>query len=165
MTFNLKGAIPKEVLNRLQEEKRLALHRIGDQGRGTDERYAEHKRYFARVDYFLDTSQFGPDWLKLPERAGILKTKLHQYDTYYYELLAYCVMSNHVHMVVNLSFQLDTINADDVINEQNYKSLYTAIKRIKGGSALLANRLLNRAGSFWQPESYDHYVRNADELN
>ncbi len=69
VTFNLKGAIPKEVFDRLQEEKRLALHRIGEHGGGADQRYAEHKRYFARVDHFLDTCQFGPDWLIIPEIA------------------------------------------------------------------------------------------------
>jgi len=29
----------------------------------------------------------------------------------------------------------------------------------------MANRELNRTGSFWHEESYDRLIRNADELN
>jgi putative transposase len=37
---------------------------------------------------------------------------------------------------------------------------------LKGSTARRANMLLQRTGlSFWQDESYDHWVRNARELN
>lgn len=35
---------------------------------------------------------------------------------------------------------------------------------IKRHTARQCNRLLNREGRFWQEESYDHCVRNEDEL-
>ena len=35
---------------------------------------------------------------------------------------------------------------------------------LKGHTAREGNRLLGRAGAFWEHESYDHYVRNEDEL-
>jgi putative DNA methylase len=35
---------------------------------------------------------------------------------------------------------------------------------LKSYSAHEANKILNRAGTFWQAESYDHWVRDADEL-
>ncbi len=39
------------------------------------------------------------------------------------------------------------------------------MKSIKGTTARLANRVLNRTGeAFWQKESYDHWVRNAAEF-
>ncbi len=34
---------------------------------------------------------------------------------------------------------------------------------IKGGSAFLINRHLGRSGTFWEEESYDHWVRNERE--
>ena len=39
------------------------------------------------------------------------------------------------------------------------------MKIIKGYSAREANKILNRKGNFWQSESYDHIVRDEDELN
>jgi putative DNA methylase len=35
---------------------------------------------------------------------------------------------------------------------------------LKSYTAHEANRLLSRTGSFWQDESYDHWVRDEDEL-
>ncbi len=37
------------------------------------------------------------------------------------------------------------------------------MKRIKGPTAIYANRLLNRSGRFWQKESYDRCVRDERE--
>lgn len=34
------------------------------------------------------------------------------------------------------------------------------LRLIKGSTAREANKMLNRSGSFWQHESYDHLVRN-----
>jgi len=39
------------------------------------------------------------------------------------------------------------------------------MKSIKGISAREANKILGRKGSFWQSESFDHIVRDEDELN
>jgi REP element-mobilizing transposase RayT len=38
------------------------------------------------------------------------------------------------------------------------------MKSIKGFSAREINKLLNRKGSIWQSESFDHIVRDEDEL-
>ena len=48
---------------------------------------------------------------------------------------------------------IKTMNVDDIM------------KSIKGYSAREANKILGRKGSFWQTESFDHIVRNEDELN
>jgi putative transposase len=39
------------------------------------------------------------------------------------------------------------------------------MKYIKGATAREANLLLKKQGTFWQKESYDHYVRNDRELD
>ncbi len=164
VTFNLKGAIPRDVYERLAEEKQLALTAIQKSGNSAEQLYAEHKRHFARVDRILDTCQHGPVWLKEPSIADVFKDKLHQYDTTNYELLAYCVMANHIHVVVDTAVQLDALNSSEAVTSANYTQLHTALRYIKGSSSRLANQLLNRTGAFWQPESYDHYVRSAAEL-
>ncbi|MBD2752126.1 transposase [Spirosoma validum] len=165
VTFNLRGAIPHDVYERLQEEKELAFSRIEKSGSNTDQLYKEHIRHFARVDHILDTCQHGPNWLAHAEVADLVKTKLHEFDNIHYELLAYCIMPNHVHIVVDMAIQLDLLNPSEAIHAENYTQLFLVLKRIKGGSARVANLFLNRTGAFWQPEYYDHYVRDSAELN
>jgi type I restriction enzyme R subunit/putative DNA methylase len=66
----------------------------------------------------------------------------------YLLLHAYVVMPNHVHALLEPRVALRRITGG-----------------IKGQSARDANRKLGRAGQpFWQDESFDHWVRNAAEL-
>ncbi|MDO7851315.1 REP-associated tyrosine transposase [Hymenobacter convexus] len=62
-----------------------------------------------------------------------------------YSLRCYCIMPNHVHLVVELP--------------EGAPSLAKTLQLLKGYSSRLANQLLGRSGSFWQAESYDHVVR------
>ncbi|MEZ5039582.1 MAG: hypothetical protein R2828_06810 [Saprospiraceae bacterium] len=43
---------------------------------------------------------------------------------------------------------------------EDYFQLYQIMKLIKGSTANAANKYLGRKGTFWQKDSYDHYVRN-----
>ena len=67
-----------------------------------------------------------------------------------YRLLAWCVMPNHVHVVVKI-FPGHTLS--DVIH--SWKSF----------SAKHANRALRLRGAFWQREYYDHLIRDQGELD
>jgi putative transposase len=62
----------------------------------------------------------------------------------YYDLHAYVIMANHVHLLVLPRVALSRF-----------------LKTLKGYTAREANRLLERTGEqFWQAESYDHWVRD-----
>jgi putative transposase len=66
-----------------------------------------------------------------------------------YELPAWVVMPNHVHLLMLPLVGLPRIT-----------------HWIKGRTAREANLLLGRTGEpFWQDESYDHWVRNENEFN
>ena len=66
----------------------------------------------------------------------------------FYELSAWVVMPNHVHMLILRRVALPQIT-----------------HWIKGRTAREANLLLGRVGEpFWQHESYDHWARNEREL-
>ena len=68
-----------------------------------------------------------------------------------YELHAWVVMPNHVHAV---------------LRPLSDWSLSWILKGWKGYSAHEANRLLGWAGQpFWQRESFDHLVRNDEDLH
>ena len=59
-------------------------------------------------------------------------------------------MPNHVHLVFHL--------------KENSRSVDKIMHSIKRYSARESNKILQREGSFWQSESYDHIVRDEDEL-
>ena len=65
-----------------------------------------------------------------------------------YDLLAWVVMANHVHIVIYPNVALSKIT-----------------RSIKGFSARRANAILQRTGPFWMEESYDHWVRSETELD
>jgi REP element-mobilizing transposase RayT len=67
----------------------------------------------------------------------------------FYELQAWVVMPNHVHMLILPHVALSQIT-----------------HWIKGRTAREANLLLGRTGEpFWQDESHDHWVRNEREFH
>ncbi|QMW07132.1 hypothetical protein H3H32_29760 [Spirosoma foliorum] len=166
VTFCLKGSLPAAVVREFIAERDRVIKAMKEKNADgiSDEVYREQKKYFARIERTLDACQYGYDWLKNPLVADALAKRIKDIDGKGYELLAYCIMPNHIHLVVDTANQLDTLEPDEAITTDNYRQLYQTLRLIKGGSAFEANRLLGRSGAFWQPESYDHYVRDAAEL-
>ena len=157
ITTRLHGSLPSEVILRLRDETERRLQIIeatADPADKAELLYRVEKRYFGRFDDLLDAAAEGPDWLRDPRIAGIVCDVLHNRDTITYDLIAYCVMPNHLHVVFTPLLR----DAD------NYHSLSRIMHVMKGYTAYEANDLLVRKGTFWQGESYDHFVRDAAEL-
>ncbi len=105
---------------------------------------------FVAVDRVLDRAESGPTWLNDERISRIVVDSLHwgERRLSHYELQAYVVMPNHVHILLSPHVPLAKIT-----------------KGIKGGTSRRANRLLGRTGEhFWQRESFDHWVRNNDSF-
>lgn len=85
-------------------------------------------------------------------------------DRQYYDLHAYCIMPNHVHILIDTKQQLEQINNDFIADiPEGYVQLDKIMQLIKGSIARYANLALGRTGKFWQRDSYDHYIRNEKE--
>jgi REP element-mobilizing transposase RayT len=144
LTFRLAGSLPAAQLARLQAQ-------FSSTEDGTTETsYARQRRYFGKFDELLDDGRHGPVWLRDPPVAEIVAGSLRHFHGIAYILVCYCVMPNHVHLVVSLS--------DDA------PPLSETLQRLKGYTALQANKLLGRTGQFWQRETYDHIVRSPEEM-
>jgi putative transposase len=111
-------------------------------------------RKFVTYDTLLDASP-KVRWFEDTRLASIARDALHWGDECRYDLIAYVVMPNHVHWVF-------TPLASWKAQGGRHRLAITAA--FKAHTALACNRLLNRRGRFWQAESYDRVVRNADEL-
>ncbi|MCY7358503.1 MAG: transposase, partial [Rudanella sp.] len=147
VTIRLHGSIPNHVIASIQAEHH---ERIREYEGNQAAIYTQRKRHFAAFDNALDTPHNGPYWLNKPDIAKIMIDSLHFLASDAVTLIAFCVMSNHVHIVLDK-------------NELSIP-LQTLLQRFKRFTARNANILLNREGSFWQAESYDHVVRNNTEL-
>lgn len=87
--------------------------------------------------------------LRRPETAEIVAHVIRYFDDRRYQLGAWVVMPNHLHVVL---WPMPNYLLSDILRSW------------KRHSAREANRLLGRTGPpFWQPESYDHWIREAAE--
>jgi hypothetical protein len=109
----------------------------------------EGQRFVSR-DREMDRAETGPTWLKQPGVADCVVDSLRLAETEWklYEMFAWVIMSNHVHLLI-----------------QPLKPLSDVTRAVKKTSAREANRILGRTGEpFWQDESYDHWVRDGKEF-
>jgi putative transposase len=126
VTFCLKGTLPAAIVHELIAERDLAIKALNAKNEAglAEEIYKEQRRYFARIDRILDASQHGPGWLKIPDIAAIVGNRILEADGESYGLLAYCIMPNHVHLVVDTAVQLDRLALSEAITANNYRQLY-----------------------------------------
>jgi putative transposase len=105
-------------------------------------------RAFVWIDRHLDLSASGPLYLRQPLIAQVVVDALHKgVELGHFDLGAFVVMANHVHVLL-----LPKVNPSRLLQS------------LKGFTARQAKRILGRTGeSFWQAESYDHWVRDEHE--
>jgi REP element-mobilizing transposase RayT len=155
VTFRLGDSLPQEVLRKWQLERNERIARLQTQTataqcrepelRDVQEIERDHRR---KIERYLDQG-CGACWLKRTEVARLVKTALLYFEGQRYELNAWVVMPNHVHAVL---WPMPNHLLSDILHSW------------KRFVAREANKLLNRVGQeFWQPESFDHWIRNDEE--
>src|SRR5262245_8862899 len=165
VTYRLADTIPGAVLHQLREERKAICKKPPESGAPPGQhRERAHKRFFAGYDEYLDRGG-SIDWLKEPAVAAMILGNLHHHNGVKYHLLAYCIMPNHVHVLLQ--------PAEPVPRPEEYEPdeaadggspLSGVMHSLKSYTAHQANKLLGRSGQFWQHESDDHWVRDEDEL-
>jgi hypothetical protein len=102
ITFRLAVSLPDEVVVRLKEEQMPSeqlLLKIKDEKLRKKKIDDQHKQYFNNFDKMPDKTVNGKDWLKDERVAKIIAEAIHVRDKEVYDLLAYCIMPNYVHIV------------------------------------------------------------------
>jgi putative transposase len=162
VTYRLAESIPKAVLIKLQqgkEESERKLKRINNKIHREQLLKEFQQKYFKKFEQSLDAVLSGPVWLRNDQIAQINVEGMHKRDIFEYELYAYTIMPNHIHLVFHIS--------DQHIKTSTRKSPYpvtSILQYLKRETAIKSNIVLNRRGQFWERESYDHIVRNKNEL-
>ncbi|HEX4003129.1 MAG TPA: transposase [Candidatus Acidoferrales bacterium] len=102
------------------------------------------------VDAALDHAESGPLWLKDARIAALVVAAMEAGSAEFcrYDLHAYVVMANHVHMLLTPKTEVPKI-----------------ARSLKGVTARAANLILRRTGKpFWQDESFDHWIRDDSDF-
>jgi REP element-mobilizing transposase RayT len=134
ITFRLADSLPQTVLDEMACE--LAAYPEA-------KRQTERER---RIAVYLDAGH-GACWLKDPRLAALVENALLHFDGQRYRLLAWCVMPNHVHALVETKEGLP---------------LSGVVHSWKSFTANEANKILGRTGDFWQREYHDRFIRDDD---
>jgi REP element-mobilizing transposase RayT len=110
----------------------------------------EQRRLFGKWDMALDTADTGPFWLRDPKVADLVAESIHYRAGRVYDLEAFSVMPNHVHLVYT------PLRKED----GSFHAMSAIMHSLKLYTGRRVNPLLEREGDFWQHENYDHVVRD-----
>ena len=158
ITFRLAGSLPVEVLTQLKAQREFELKTL--KKNSLAERNKIEKKRFGYYDDWLDRCEFGPRWLQVDIIAQIVAKEIDDLNNHRYQLIAYSIMPNHVHMLIRSCISEP---ANHRGQSANY-SVTETLRMLKGRTARFCNLELKRNGSFWQHESYDHVIRDEHEL-
>jgi putative transposase len=196
VTYRLAGTIPRPVLDDLKVRKEAALNQKAPAGLAPATfRERIHKQFFAEYDRYLDQSR-EIQWLAEPAVAALIRENLYHHRGTKYHLLSYCIMPNHVHVLLQPMVAKTAAPGEAQVGQAKSpvavvgqatlpgaspgqttlpvlpeaetddagSVLSSIMHSLKGYTASQANKILGRSGTFWQDESYDHWVRDEDEL-
>jgi len=155
ITFRTRDSIPLEVMQQMKEatvqwQLRLSQAALNAGGRLPPDEWAAWQDFqqvqMRKLEFLLDEGH-GECLLRFPEHRQPLIEALHHFEGSRCQMLAYTVMPNHVHVLCR------------PLGKHSPDTLSRSWKRHSGDRI---HRALGRAGSFWQEESFDRIIRDAD---
>lgn len=145
ITTRLKDSLPLSKILELKNRPHLK-----SVPKSKSDKYYKDRLLLKYYDELLDKGEFGEAILSNKDVAIIVYNSLLHNHNKDYIIYCFCIMPNHFHIIFR---QLE-----------NARSIDQIMKSIKGFSAREINKLLKRKGSIWQSESFDHIIRDEDEL-
>lgn len=143
VTFRLYDSLPQEKLQQFREEKESWLKR---HPQPWDKKVTKEyiKKFGKAADKWLDNGH-GDCLLKKQSNRKIVEDALFHFNGDRYDLVAFVVMPNHVHILMKLKegFELTEI-----------------MRSLKSYTAKEINKNEKKSGPVWQSESYDRLIRD-----
>src|SRR5262245_17125359 len=98
ITFRLANSLPVEILATLKAIWEREMK--NSSSKSPEEIYSIEKTYFSRYDEWLDQGLCGPRWLADETIARTIAEKIHSMKGEQFHVAAYCIMPNHVHLLI-----------------------------------------------------------------
>ena len=158
ITYRLAFSLPqafykKESIKKIKLRMQKEIHKNHQRRNEITSKY-EFKLFLIEDHYYPEINK-SPQWLRERKIAEIVEESLLWGHLKRYELFSYCIMSNHVHVL---------IRPMKIKNGEKFYSLKDIMYSHKRYTAHKANKILERSGNFWYREFYDHYIRNEKEF-
>ncbi len=140
ITYRLAFSLPKQLLSEMEEMKQKTKD--------------NKQELFEYYDELLGKYDGSPDYLIEDNIVTVVKDCFHFWHNKRYELICYCIMPNHIHILIK-PLQ-DEAGRYYLLN----KIVYTW----KSITAKQINSILENRGQVWYDEYYDHIIRTEDEF-
>ena len=149
VSFRLADSIPEARLRQWIYERNtlLANAKMANRQLNINEINRLQYLYSENVEKYLDAG-YGSCLLRQKAAAQIVKDSLEYYNNQKYLLHAWCIMPNHLHVIFQL---LASYRQREVLF--GWKSF----------TAHAINKALNRRGTLWQSDCYNHIIRTERE--
>lgn len=142
ITFRLADSLSQEKLRQIEEElKQLPPEKIDTERR-------------KKMQYWLDQGM-GACSLANPKMAEVIQNALFHHDGNKYDLLAWSIMPNHVHVLIKTNADLDRII-------QSWKS-FTGRWAMQNNSSHNLG-IKKDAKRFWSDVNWDRFIRDEDHF-
>ncbi len=155
VTFRIAGSVPRNVIESWRFEREDVQRNAICNKRPLSDH--ENKRlkylYSEKIERYMDQG-YGDCWLRNPQITQLVIDALRYFDGERYNLHAWCVMPNHVHVVFTA-----VSTGNELVSD-----LSKILHSWKSFTSHGANRILGRSGQFWQGESYDHLIRGDEDF-
>lgn len=158
VSFRQADSLPTAVLNRYRETRDLILEKIEiltklDSSRSQLDNLSSLREELNHLETSVIepalNQGYGSCLFNNNQNAELLANALKHFDGTRYDLLAWCIMPNHVHVILKLAKGEDL---DKILH--SWKS-FTSHE---------INKLNGTSGPIWQKESYDHLIRDGKDF-
>ena len=144
ISFRLADSLPQKLLNSIERELNVFPK---------DERLAQRFRF---VEKYVDMG-YGSCALANAKVAEILENSLLMFDGERYDLVAWCIMPNHIHVLIRPNIALGKI-------VQSWKSYVARWTLARNEELDLDFPIEVTGGKFWEREYWDRFIRNEEHF-
>jgi REP element-mobilizing transposase RayT len=148
VTFRMADSLPQRVVEQLRQRKERLVAQGGKRELLPVESLALHQLSNKQLEGILDRAHGACPMLR-PEAADEVAAAITHWDGERYELFAWVVMPNHVHVV---------------FAPRAPHSLASVVSSWKSYTANRLNAYFERNGRLWQREYFDRLIRDDEEF-
>lgn len=136
IVFRLHDSVPRTVIELWQRELEC------------NNQLLERRKWIERLERYLNQG-IGKCWLAIPSVARLVEATLLHFNNNRYDILAWCIMPNHVHVLMC---------------PRDGQSVSSILHSWKSYTAHAANKQLGRRGPFWFCDYFDEFMKSPGQL-
>ena len=155
LTWRLAFTLPEAIQQKLAENR--INHISASNSLSATEKLTAKDAFavqqFTTFDNWIDKYAGTKHYISAEPYLSIIANTIMHDERKKYDVSAYCVMPNHVHLIIKPLPKNDGV----------YCTILEISEQIKSVTAHKINRVLGISGKFWQHESYDRVIRDETE--